>query len=142
MPACCCINPIAPFLQQEQAYAFVPGMDALLQRLTAAGCTVHAFSNYPIWWRLIERRLRPSRLGLRWSFLSSHGPSLGLRKPEPQAFDAVLQALDAPPESVIFIDDTLANVEAANACKIQGLHFSSTRQLESDLARLLDVDRI
>ena len=48
-------------------------MEALLGRLAAAGVQVHAFSNYPAWWRLIEDKLRLSRY-LDWTFVSCHGP--------------------------------------------------------------------
>lgn len=48
-------------------------MEPLLARLAAAGVPMHAFSNYPAWWRLIEGKLGLSRY-LEWTFVSCHGP--------------------------------------------------------------------
>ena len=43
------------------SYRWLPGLEQLLGELHGGGCRMHAFSNYPVWYRLIEERLRPSR---------------------------------------------------------------------------------
>lgn len=48
-------------------------MEDLLARLNTAGYELHALSNYPSWWRIIEDKLQPSRY-LRWTFISCEGP--------------------------------------------------------------------
>jgi hypothetical protein len=48
-------------------------MEALLQRLANAGAEMHAFSNYPAWWQMIEEKLQVSRY-LDWTFISCQGP--------------------------------------------------------------------
>lgn len=47
------------------------GTESLLVRLKAAGVEMHAFSNYPVWYRLVEEKLLLSRF-LEWSFVSCH----------------------------------------------------------------------
>ncbi len=60
----------------------------------AQGYNMHAMSNYPAWWRLVEERLRLSRF-LRWTFVSCRA---GVRKPDPAAYAFVVQQLGVPPE--------------------------------------------
>jgi hypothetical protein len=54
-------------------YRYLDGMEELLQRLAAGGAHMHAFSNYPEWYRLIEGKLQLSRY-LEWTFVSCQGP--------------------------------------------------------------------
>lgn len=44
---------------------------------------------------------------------------IGCSKPDPQAFYHVLKSLDCAPSDVVFFDDNLANVQAANDMGIQ-----------------------
>jgi len=48
---------------------------------------------------------------------------VGVRKPHPRMFEAILQALDVPPGESIFVDDFLENVEGARALGMTGIHF-------------------
>lgn len=56
---------------------------------------------------------------------------IGLRKPDPQAFAALTEALDVPAERTVFIDDSHANIEAARAL---GFHGIELRDLGTFLA--------
>ena len=137
MPLC---EHAAPGSQHVQvsAYAFVDGMEALLGKLSAAGVEMHAFSNYPAWWRDLEAGMKLSRF-LTWSFVSCEGPMAGHRKPSPAAFAAVEQTLresHAQPLTLTLVDDRLPNVEAARAAGWQAVHFRDCRQLEGSLAEL------
>lgn len=100
-------------------YAFVPGMEPLLQELHRAGYEMHALSNYPNWYGLIEERLRLSRY-MSLSFMSC---ITGARKPEREAFAAVCRALNRPASDFIFIDDRRENVLAARAFGMESQHF-------------------
>ena len=64
------------------AYAFIDGVEELLSELHAAGVEMHALSNYPVWYRMLEERLDLSRY-LSWRFVSCN---TGLRKPHPEAY--------------------------------------------------------
>ena len=75
-------------------YAFLPGMERLLDTLVGLGYPMHAMSNYPVWWRIVEERLRLTRF-LRWTFVSCEE---GVRKPDPAAYRAVVEKLKVSPD--------------------------------------------
>ncbi len=50
---------------------------------------------------------------------------IGARKPEPEAFQAVLNYLDIEPGKVVFFDDNLENAQGANAVGINGFVVTS-----------------
>jgi putative hydrolase of the HAD superfamily len=58
---------------------------------------------------------------------------LGLAKPDPAAYQAVLDELRAPPASVLFIDDRAENTRAAAALGLPAVTFTSA----ADLSRRL-----
>jgi HAD superfamily hydrolase (TIGR01549 family) len=49
-----------------------------------------------------------------------------LNKPSPELFERVLARYDLKPESVLFIDDTKVNIDAAGALGMQGLVFEGS----------------
>lgn len=60
----------------------------------------------------------------------------GVEKPDPKAFKILIEALALPPNEVIFVDDKLENVVAANAQGIHGILFENSDQLRGDLTEL------
>jgi len=116
----------------RQSYRWLDGMEALLAELHAAGHEMHALSNYPAWWELIEEKLRLSRF-LEWSFVSCR---TGVRKPDRQAFLGAARALGRPAEECLLIDDRAANVEAAEAAGMRALLRTDTHGLRAELAAL------
>ena len=76
----------------RSSYRWLPGLEELLAELRATESAMHAFSNYPVWYQLIEERLRPSRF-LDWTFVSC---ITGRRKPDPAAYAHVLNQLGVP----------------------------------------------
>ncbi|KAI3438280.1 hypothetical protein D9Q98_000715 [Chlorella vulgaris] len=121
-------------LKQHMAgcYRYIDGMETLLQRLQSSGADVHAFSNYPVWWQMIEEKLLLSRY-LDWTFISCQGPIQGLRKPSPESFAAVVSHLQLPPEGLLFVDDRQVNVDGALSAGIPSIRFESAAQLEAEL---------
>ncbi len=61
----------------------------------------------------------------------------GCAKPDPAAYQAVLERLGVTAPEAVFIDDTAGHVEAARALGIHGIVFTQARQLSRDLAGLL-----
>lgn len=116
-------------------YQWLPGVETILAELAESGCDMHAFSNYPVWYRLIEERLGLSRF-LGWTFVSC---LTGLRKPDSSAYAQALSTLGLPAEHCLFIDDRHGNCEAAREHGIQALHFEGAEPLRRSLreARLL-----
>lgn len=60
----------------------------------------------------------------------------GRRKPDPGAYQLVVDVLRRPPEDVVFIDDRPENLTPARALGMQTIHYQDAAQLERDLARL------
>ena len=58
---------------------------------------------------------------------------LGLAKPDPAVYEAVLDDLGATPQSVLFIDDRAENVLAAAALGLQAVRFTSAEELPGQL---------
>ena len=113
-----------------EAYRFLDGVEALLEDLQDAGVAMHALSNYPDWYLLIERKLRLSRF-LEWSFVSCH---TGYRKPAPEAYRVALRTLDRPAGEVVFVDDREENCRAARREGLDALHFQGAESLRRELA--------
>lgn len=60
---------------------------------------------------------------------------VGSRKPDEVIFRHALDCLEVPPERILFIDDTLANVEAAQALGLNAILFTDGAQLRAELER-------
>jgi len=88
---------------------------------------VGAFSDNPA----MVKQVFPPGAVLDPVFLSCE---LGALKPAPEAFKAVEARLDVPADAILFIDDTLANVEQARTMGWDGVAFISNDQLNADLA--------
>ena len=114
------------------SYRWIPGMKELLRELRETGCTMHAFSNYPVWYRFIEERLELSRF-IDWTFVSC---LTGLRKPNPGAYAHVLDALAVPPDRCLFIDDRTKNCEAAREQGIASIVFEGAQPLRSSMQQI------
>lgn len=63
---------------------------------------------------------------------------LGKRKPTPEAFHAVAQAIDVAPENILFFDDTSDNVRGALAVGMQAVHVQSISDIERAIAENRD----
>jgi putative hydrolase of the HAD superfamily len=63
-------------------------------------------------------------------FLSS---TIGLRKPDAEAYDHVIKAIGVPASRILFFDDSAANIEGARARGLSAIHVAST----DDVARAL-----
>jgi glucose-1-phosphatase len=66
-------------------------------------------------------------------FLSS---SIGLRKPDAEAFDHVVQAIGVPASRIVFFDDSVENIEGARARGLAAVHVTSPADVAETLAAL------
>lgn len=112
-------------------YRLLEGVEPLLEDLAARGVPMHALSNYPCWYRLIEERLRLSRW-IEWSFVSCE---TGVRKPDPEAYLGAARALELPAERCLFVDDRESNCAAARAVGMDAIAFEDAGQLRAELER-------
>jgi FMN hydrolase / 5-amino-6-(5-phospho-D-ribitylamino)uracil phosphatase len=104
----------------RNAYAWMPGMEAVLRGLSERGIGMHTLSNYPSWYTWIDERLGLSRY-LSWSFVSCH---TRLRKPDRAAYLYALNRLECDPSDCVFVDDRAQNCAAAQAVGMRALHFT------------------
>lgn len=58
-------------------------------------------------------------------------------KPEPAFYRRILESEDIVAEDAVFVDDMEANVEAANAIGIHGIHYTSLESMSRQLERFL-----
>ena len=111
------------------AYAFLPGIEPLLQRLRSRGVTMHVLSNYPCWYRLIEDKLGLSRY-LPWTFVSCE---TGARKPDARAYLGACAQLGVAASACVFVDDRRQNCDGARAVGMDAIVFDHAHGLEAAL---------
>lgn len=61
---------------------------------------------------------------------------VNLIKPDPAIYKNLLDQYHLVPSECVFLDDTLANIEAAQALGIHGIHFKNLKQTMEELAAL------
>jgi HAD superfamily hydrolase (TIGR01509 family) len=110
-------------------YAFVGGMEALLEELRSAGSRLWVLSNYPPWAELVRSRLRLDR------YFDGYAVSyqIGARKPDPAAYLGLCRQCQVAPERCLLIDDRLTNVEGARRVGMPALHFDGAEALRREL---------
>ncbi|CAO2148737.1 unnamed protein product [Urochloa humidicola] len=115
-----------------RAYEYIDGIEDILCCLKKNNYEMHAFTNYPVWYQLIEDKLKLSKY-LSWTFCSCR---TGKRKPSPDFYLEALEHLNVDPASCIFIDDRMVNIEAALSVGMVGLQFKNAETLRKDLCAL------
>jgi HAD superfamily hydrolase (TIGR01509 family) len=113
------------------AYAWIDGIEAILEDLRTSDVEMHVMSNYPVWYRRIEARLGVSRY-LPWTFVSCN---TGRRKPDSDAYAHVAATLDVAPERLILVDDRETNCAGARAAGSKAIRFTTAPDLRSELER-------
>ena len=61
---------------------------------------------------------------------------IGKIKPDPEIYKLLIETYNLSPNNTFFIDDKLANVEAAEDSGIHGIHFQNAATLREDLEKL------
>ena len=110
----------------------MPEIEPLLAR-AAERLPLYAFSNTN---RAHVAHFSEKYAGLlghfRKMFLSS---TIGLRKPDAEAYDHVIKEIGVPARRIVFFDDLKENIESARARGLTAVHVTSTR----DVAEALDA---
>jgi len=111
----------------------VPGTGAVLAELQQAGMTCAALTN----WSAETFPVAQQRFGLlrRFAGVLVSGAER-LAKPDPAIFRLALARFDLDPAGCVFVDDSPANVEAASALGLTGLHFTGADRLRAELEQL------
>jgi HAD superfamily hydrolase (TIGR01509 family) len=58
---------------------------------------------------------------------------VGAAKPDPRIYARLFKQVGREPQELVFVDDSLRNIEAARALGMAGIHFRPGVDLESEL---------
>ena len=125
----------AQFLEGWNAI-FVGEMEGIAPLLARAKQRVplYAFSNTNRAHEVHFSRHFAEVLGhFREVFLSS---TIGLRKPDAEAYDHVVKAIGVPAARIVFFDDLMENIEGARDRGLKAVHVTSIRDVADALAAL------
>ena len=103
---------------------------ALMKRLKAAGRPVYALSNFATVKFAIARKMFDFLGEFDEAVISGH---VGAVKPDPRIFEVLFERVGRPPEELLFVDDQLKNIEAAQALGMPAIHFRPGVDLEGEL---------
>jgi glucose-1-phosphatase len=111
----------------------MPGISPLLAD-AARRFPLYAFSNsnreHELCW---SRRFTGVLRYFREIYVSS---TIGLRKPEAEAYNYVVKAIGTSAERIVFFDDVLENVDAARACGLQAFQVKSATDVADAVAKI------
>jgi putative hydrolase of the HAD superfamily len=111
----------------------MPGIAPLLTR-AAARMPLYAFSNTnPLHVAHFSKTYSDLLGHFREVFLSS---TIGLRKPNAEAYDHVVKAIGVPAQRIVFFDDSADNIDGARARGLIGVHVTSMNDVAKALAEL------
>jgi FMN phosphatase YigB (HAD superfamily) len=111
----------------------MPGIAPLLAR-AAQRVPLYAFSNTNNAHVEHFSTVHADLLGhFRKIFLSS---SIGLRKPDAEAYDHVVRAIGVPASRIVFFDDSAENIEGARERGLTAIHVTSPNDVADALAVL------
>lgn len=106
------------------------GTIEIMKRLKKAGYQLYGLSNWSAETFPMARRKYDFFNLLDDIVISGE---VGAIKPEPAIFEIMLKRIGRPAAECLFIDDALANIEAARAMGFATVHFQSPEQLENEL---------
>jgi HAD superfamily hydrolase (TIGR01509 family) len=103
---------------------------ALMRRLKREGSPVYALSNFATVKFAIARQMFDFLNEFDAAVISGH---VGAAKPDPRIYEILFAQVRRPPQELLFVDDSLRNVEAARAAGMAAIHFRPGVDLESEL---------
>lgn len=106
---------------------------AVLERLRAAGVPTYAITNYPAEQFRLGRARFPFLNGFDGIVVSGEER---LMKPDRAIFELFFRRTGLEPEDCVFIDDSRANIEAAQALGMHTIHYVEPLDLAAELRRM------
>ena len=103
---------------------------ALMRRLKRAGRPVHALSNFAHEKFALAQRQFDFLSEFDIAVISGH---VGVVKPDPRIFEILFKRVARRPSELLFVDDSAANVRAAEALGMAAIHFRRGVDLEREL---------
>lgn len=65
--------------------------------------------------------------------------NLGISKKESNGYIIIAQKLQANPSQILFIDDSIGNIEAAKKAGLQAIHYTSNQELFKEIQKILQT---
>ena len=103
---------------------------ALMRRLKAAGRPVYGLSNFAAVKFALARQMFAVLGEFDHCVVSGH---VGVAKPDPRIFEILFERVGREPRELLFVDDSQANVEAAEALGMAAIRYAPGVDLESEL---------
>lgn len=116
----------------ESLHGAIPGTVDILSRLWKAGFPLFGLSN---WSAEKFHLVRSDFEFLSWFQGIVISGEVGIAKPDRRIFQALLEQVGRPAGECLLIDDSTANIAAAQALGFQTIHFYSPPQLAGELTR-------
>jgi HAD superfamily hydrolase (TIGR01509 family) len=104
---------------------------ALMRRLKAAGRPVYALSNFATVKFALARQMFDFLNEFDTAVISGH---VGVVKPDPRIYKLLFERVGRPARELLFVDDSAANVRAAEALGMAAIHYRPGVDLERELA--------
>lgn len=128
------------FHEMEDSTAFFPDILDLVQEIKEAGYGLHVLSNCG---RSIQGFVRDHEEVFDVFDTLNFSYELGYTKPQPEAFEKVLERIDAQPEECVMIGDSpRSDVEAAQQLGMQGFVFDGRHMPAKELRERLQKANI
>jgi 2-haloacid dehalogenase len=102
---------------------------ALLRRLKGRGARVHALSNFAHEKFALAAEMHPFLREFDVAVISGHE---GVAKPDPRIYEILRERTGTG--ELLFVDDSVRNVEAARACGIEAIHYAPGVDLACEVA--------
>ena len=121
------------FAHCEETITPLPYAESWVRSLKEKGYRLYILSNYSgdLFERTKEKMpFLPYMDGTLFSY------TCHLTKPEPEIYQHLIQKFSLTPDRCVFLDDTKANVEAAEQAGIHGIHFTGYEDGVSQLKKL------
>ncbi len=109
----------------------IPGTVEVLRRLHLAGFPLYGLSNWPA---EKFRLVRPGYAFFDWFQGMVISGEVGIVKPDLRIFHLLLEQVARPSGECLLIDDSPANIAAADSLGFQTIHFHSPTQLAAELS--------
>ena len=104
---------------------------ALMRRLKSAGRPVYGLSNFATVKFALARQMFDFLNEFDVCVVSGH---VGVVKPDPRIFTILFDRVGRRPSELVFVDDSLDNVRAAEAMGMAAIHYRPHVDLERELA--------
>ncbi len=111
----------------------IDGTTAVLEELRLAGVRTYALSNWSAETFPLARPMFPF---LEWFDGIVLSGEVGIAKPDPRIFQILFERFELEPSATLFIDDSLANVEAAAELGMVAVRFVDADTLRGNLVDL------